>query len=106
MDLYFICTCLLYFLPVLQIVGTSLDDNACEIDTLTLRVPTILVLGNEGTGVRSHILDMYTTLVKIVGMPKAADSDTACVDSLNVSVTGGIILYHILKNKDGQKLTV
>jgi tRNA G18 (ribose-2'-O)-methylase SpoU len=61
------------------------------------------VLGNEGSGVRPHILDICTTLVKIVGMPKATDSDTACVDSLNVSVTGGIILHHILKNKNGQK---
>jgi tRNA G18 (ribose-2'-O)-methylase SpoU len=65
-----------------------------DLDAVPLLKPTILVLGNEGHGVRTNILRRCTHLVKIVGM--IGDSE---VDSLNVSVTGGIMLHHILKAK-------
>lgn len=67
-----------------------------ELEAVPLLRPTILVLGNEGHGVRTNILRRCTHLVKIVGMKSTGDSQ---VDSLNVSVTGGILLHHILKAK-------
>ena len=51
--------------------------------------PTILVLGNEGHGIRTNILRKCTHLVRIDGGSEGG------VDSLNVSVTGGIMLHHL-----------
>lgn len=79
-----------------QIVGTSLGDEAVDLNSLPLNAPTILVLGNEGHGVRTNILRRCTHLVKIAGSNSLGDS---AVDSLNVSVTGGILLHHILSAK-------
>jgi 21S rRNA (GM2251-2'-O)-methyltransferase len=79
-----------------QVVGTALGDTATNLDQLPLTAPTILVLGNEGHGVRTNILRRCTHLVKI---PGAESGDDFGVDSLNVSVTGGILLHHILQAK-------
>jgi len=76
-----------------QVVGTSLAKEALELNSLPLTLPTILVLGNEGHGVRTNILRRCTHLVKVSAAKNAAKS---AVDSLNVSVTGGIVLHHIL----------
>jgi 21S rRNA (GM2251-2'-O)-methyltransferase len=53
--------------------------------------PTLVVLGSEGHGLRPLVTKSCTELVKIPG----ADSADG-VDSLNVSVTGGILLWHFL----------
>eukprot|EP00977_Amphora_coffeiformis_P019257 scaffold7101_cov153-Amphora_coffeaeformis.AAC.2 len=55
--------------------------------------PTLLVLGSEGHGIRSLVANTCTEFVKI---PGTADQDS--VDSLNVSVTGGILLWHLVQN--------
>ena len=54
--------------------------------------PTILVLGSEGHGLRSLVARSCTEFVRI-----PAGQDTEGVDSLNVSVTGGILLWHLLQ---------
>lgn len=64
-------------------------------------VPTVLVLGNEGHGIRTNVLRRCTHLVRINGKardsPVEVDEESASlVDSLNVSVTGGVILHHFL----------
>ena len=84
----------------------------------TLNVPspnphrTKTLAGNEGHGIRTNILRRCTHLVKIPGGvadPTIAGSSgggadaSFSVDSLNVSVTGGILLHHILKNKRQSK---
>jgi tRNA G18 (ribose-2'-O)-methylase SpoU len=56
-------------------------------------------LGNEGHGIRTNILKRCTQLVKIGS--NAVDNDM--VDSLNVSVTGGIILHHLLASSKAPK---
>lgn len=98
--------------------------------------PTILVLGNEGHGMRTNILRRCTHLVRIGEAPSTVRStlsssdttsgssdsgtmnsitdsssdidmntsevevtDSSNVDSLNVSVTGAIILHHFLSTK-------
>lgn len=55
--------------------------------------PTILVLGSEGHGLRSLVAKSCTEFVKVPGAV-----DAGGVDSLNVSVTGGILLWHFLKD--------
>ena len=54
--------------------------------------PTLLVLGSEGHGLRSLVARSCTEFVRIPGAP-----DSEGVDSLNVSVTGGILLWHLLQ---------
>lgn len=51
--------------------------------------PTILVLGNEGRGIRKSIEDLCDTAICI---PKAATCNPVFVDSVNVSVCLGILL--------------
>ena len=79
-----------------QVVGAALDDNSVNLRDLALDKPTILILGNEGHGIRTNVLRRCTHLVKISGL-----GDTSVVDSLNVSVTGGILLHHILGGRGG-----
>jgi 21S rRNA (GM2251-2'-O)-methyltransferase len=67
--------------------------------------PTLLVLGSEGHGLRTLVAGACTELVRIPGgsgtidgpTDKDADDTGGGVDSLNVSVTGGILLWHFLK---------
>ena len=39
-----------------QVVGTSLEDPSIDLSKVTFDKPTILVLGNEGYGVRTNIM--------------------------------------------------
>jgi 21S rRNA (GM2251-2'-O)-methyltransferase len=60
--------------------------------------PTILVLGSEGRGLRTLVARACTSFVKIPGGTSHGSDTQAGVDSLNVSVTGGILLYHFLSS--------
>lgn len=74
-----------------------MDDSAIGIHELPLMSPTILVLGNEGHGIRTNVLRRCTSLVKIAS--GSGSEPKGDVDSLNVSVTGGILLHHIMQAK-------
>ena len=69
-------------------------------------IPTILVLGNEGHGLRTMVERACDTLVNIENRMNtfSASSDEvgddslereAGIDSLNVAVSGGIVLHHL-----------
>lgn len=62
--------------------------------------PAILVLGSEGHGLRTMVAKACTEFVRIPSGFPANDDETGDdeleVDSLNVSVTGGILLWHML----------
>jgi 21S rRNA (GM2251-2'-O)-methyltransferase len=73
-----------------QVVGTSLGDGSTLMAEIPKNRPTILVLGNEGHGIRTNVLRKCSHLVRIEG-GESHDS----VDSLNVSVTGGIMLHFL-----------
>ena len=127
-------------------VGTDLSPKSVSLYDVPLSAPTVLVLGNEGHGIRTNILRRCTHLVRIGEARTATTSATAAggviedtgfadtttvgsevtsnsdrngkglsyssesgsvesnesgidegtVDSLNVSVTGAIILHHML----------
>ena len=79
-----------------QVVGTALSDNSIDMKELDLTKPTILVLGNEGHGVRTNILTRCDALVRINGSGSVGIG--SIVDSLNVSVSGAILLHYILNN--------
>ena len=73
-----------------QVVGTSLGEESVLMADIPKDRPTILVLGNEGHGIRTNVLRKCSHLVRIDG----GQADGA-VDSLNVSVTGGIMLHFL-----------
>jgi len=65
--------------------------------------PTLLVLGSEGQGLRKLVARACTEFVRIPGMVQEESKEDdftppsrVGVDSLNVSVSGGIILWHLL----------
>lgn len=106
-------------------VGASSEPKALPIQTLPPGLPTILVLGNEGRGLRTNVKRSCTDLVSIGGAfskPRVqsgafqedsletlevggggggAEVDesqaiSGAVDSLNVSVAAGILLHELL----------
>lgn len=85
-----------------QVVGAALERSV-EPTAIDATRPTVLVLGSEGHGLRTNVLRACTDLVRIprdVTAPTAAVGSAAgaadMVDSLNVSVAGGILLYTML----------
>ena len=85
-----------------EVIGTSLDSDSVELSEVDTTKPSIIVLGNEGSGLRTNVKRECTTNVKILGnggrpLSESADTeDGSPVDSLNVSVTGGILMHHLM----------
>lgn len=85
-----------------RVVGTSVSERSVTMHDLPAgpdAPPTIVVLGNEGYGVRANVLRECEFLVEVAGgggggLAEGAVGST--VDSLNVSVTGGIMLFYLL----------
>lgn len=90
-------------------VGASSEMKAVPIQELEPGFPTILVLGNEGRGLRTNVKRSCTELVSIKGFGSpfvpnfdsdlsegSRDDELQAVDSLNVSVAAGILLHDLL----------
>lgn len=78
-----------------EIVGATLSEQAVTLDAWTARQGGffILVLGNEGYGLPQEVLSRCTSEVSI---PMARG-----VDSLNVAVAGGILMYELFGKRGG-----
>lgn len=108
-------------------VGASSEPRALPIQELEPGLPTILVLGNEGRGLRTNVKRSCTELVSIKGFGATLASDSPsseqdvesdlnvtqrfnselqaaadAVDSLNVSVAAGILLHDLLSRSTQQ----
>jgi 23S rRNA (guanosine2251-2'-O)-methyltransferase len=70
-----------------RIVGSALDDDALPLGELAAGGPCMLVVGNEGRGLRPLTRKRCTELVRIERRGRA--------ESLNVSVAAGILLAHL-----------
>lgn len=73
------------------IIGADASTNNLiyEVD---MKKPVGLVLGSEGKGIRTNLRGYCDILIRIPIIPK--------IDSLNVSVSSGIILYEIFRQKN------
>jgi 23S rRNA (guanosine2251-2'-O)-methyltransferase len=73
------------------IVGTDLkcEKTLFEMD---MKMPTGLVIGSEGSGIRNNIKSACDFLVRI--------PMTGKLDSLNASVSAGVLLYEIFRQKN------
>lgn len=72
-----------------EIIGASCDQNATDISTLKpSNNPCMLVMGSEGKGLNNSL--PFSQIVRIPG-------GDHLIDSLNVSVATGVILYELCK---------
>jgi 21S rRNA (GM2251-2'-O)-methyltransferase len=88
-----------------RVIGTTLGERSKALRDVSIGQPTIVVLGNEGHGLRTLVERACSQLVNIekaAGLAHGyaaeghAGEGRVGVDSLNVAVTGGIVLYHLL----------
>jgi 23S rRNA (guanosine2251-2'-O)-methyltransferase len=66
-------------------------DAPLTYDQIDLTVPTALVLGSEGTGLRRLVRERCDLLVKIPMLGQ--------IESLNVSVAAGIALFEAVRQR-------
>ncbi|GMH18046.1 hypothetical protein Nepgr_019887 [Nepenthes gracilis] len=101
-----------------RVLGGSVSSRAVPLHKVSPGVPTILVLGSEGTGLRPLVERSCTHLVRIEGnipvdisAARLEDEEDVSVDhkcsgeefrsflaveSLNVSVAAGVLLHHLI----------
>lgn len=75
------------------VVGTAEDANM-SYTSADYSVPLCIVLGNEGQGIRRLVKQKCDYLVHLPMMGKIA--------SLNVSVTAGVLLYEVLRQRQSK----
>lgn len=68
------------------LVGTGLE-NAKDVESICFAKKAALILGNEGSGIKQSVLDMCDVVAKIRINKE--------LESLNVVVAGGIMMYKI-----------
>ena len=73
------------------IAGTDLQANKTIFET-DLKLPLALIIGSEGSGMRNNLKQQCDILVRI---PMAGK-----IGSLNVSVSAGVFLYEIFRQKN------
>ena len=79
-----------------DVIGASAEARAEDVREFTrVDCPTVLVVGNEGAGLRTNVRRACNRLVKIPSAPRTAPG----VDSLNVSVAAGILVHHFLSSR-------
>ena len=72
------------------VVGTADDAHTCY-TAADYTVPLCIVLGNEGSGIRRLVKKKCDYLVKLPMLGQ--------ISSLNVSVTAGVLLYEIVRQR-------
>ncbi|KAL3133142.1 hypothetical protein ABBQ38_007036 [Trebouxia sp. C0009 RCD-2024] len=82
-----------------QVIGATSDPTSMNCLDVSMTQPTLLVLGNEGVGLRTTVRNVCQALVKI-DTGHVTDPDS--VDSLNVSVATGILLHQLLTSRNKQ----
>lgn len=74
----------------LQILGTQMKGSV-PIYECDMKIPTVIVMGAEDTGISKDVLKRADQLIRI---PMATN-----FDSLNVSVAAGMILYEAIRQR-------
>ena len=74
-----------------RVLGVGVGDSSVPVSGLDPSMPSVLVVGSEGEGLRTTVRRACDALVQVGSAP-----DNSGVDSLNVSVAGAILLHHLL----------
>ena len=83
-----------------NVVGLANQSGAENVSDLSLNQPTVLVVGNEGSGLRTNVRRACSRIAKIEGGSDkngAGANKTTSVESLNVSVATAIALFQLTK---------
>ncbi len=83
-----------------RVVGTSpgLGPGVLCSRRLVRDRPTVLVLGSESSGLRASVRNVCDEMVRIPSGGAGPGQDPSdAVDSLNVSVAAGVLLYELLR---------
>ena len=78
----------------LQVVACT-EKSPALYNSIDFSLPTVLIFGSEGSGISPEILKMSDVQIRIPLQGK--------IDSLNVSVSAGIILYEALRQRTASK---
>lgn len=98
------------------VVGAAAQSDAISASQYTPKGPTILVMGNEGYGLRTTVRQQCDAMLRIDGRTRGATGAAMglggiggaeekaqrlahMVDSLNVSVATGILMHQLLAPK-------
>ncbi len=73
-----------------QLIGTSLKEDTIDLKDFKRPKKAILIVGNEGNGVSKEVLDIVDKTIKI---------QISNIDSLNVGIATGILLYNYISTK-------
>lgn len=73
-------------------VAGAAEDASCLYTDADFRVPLCLILGSEGKGLRRLVKQKCDYLVHLPMLGK--------IDSLNVSVAAGVLLYEVIRQRD------
>ena len=76
-----------------DVLGAAAESDAVDVTDVAVERPTVLVMGNEGRGLRTNVRRACSKMVKVEGAPGGSQGG---VDSLNVSVATGIMLHTLL----------
>merc|ERR1712032_128997 len=76
-----------------SVIGAEAGNRSIPIGSEPPSAKTVLVVGNEGTGLGSSVAESCDFFVNI---PGGAKDGLMGVDSLNVACTAGILLHHFL----------
>ena len=71
-----------------KVYATGLRNQTKELHEVKPCEKMAIILGNEGSGVDSHLMDISDEIIKI---------DMVNIDSLNVGMAGSIIMYYFSK---------
>jgi 21S rRNA (GM2251-2'-O)-methyltransferase len=74
-----------------RVLGAGVGENSVPVSDLDPSMPSVLVVGSEGEGLRTTVRRACDALVQVGSAP-----DNSGVDSLNVGVAGAILLHHLL----------
>ncbi|KAF7851896.1 hypothetical protein BT93_L2035 [Corymbia citriodora subsp. variegata] len=107
-----------------RVLGGSVSSKSVPVNDVAPGVPTILVLGSEGTGLRPLVERSCNQLIRIPGKISlnvtAGEANNAeegtetnnsaeefrsflAVESLNVSVAAGVLLHHLIGGNYGKE---
>lgn len=73
-----------------QLIGTSLKEDTIDLKDFKRPKKAILIVGNEGNGVSKEVLVIVDKTIKI---------PISNIDSLNVGIATGILLYNYISTK-------
>eukprot|EP00803_Ostreobium_quekettii_P004226 evm.model.scf_537.4 EVM.evm.TU.scf_537.4 scf_537:57642-63830(+) len=76
-----------------HVIGAAPGEGSVYLTDIAVSQPSILVMGNEGYGVRTNVKRACQSLVRI---EDGMEPGERRLDSLNVSVATGILLHHLV----------